>query len=396
MKLLAVDDARARMLAEIAPCAAETVPLSQTVGRVPAEDVAAVRDQPPFAASAMDGWAVRAADCPGALRIVGESAAGHGFSGAVGVGEAVRIFTGAAVPDGCDAIVIQEDAERQGETVRAPPVAAGTFVRPAGGDFRAGAVLLEAGVRLDPWRLSLAASAGRAEVSVHARPRVALISTGEEIVEAPATPGRFQIYDSAVPALAAMIEGWGGIAVRARPVRDDLPAVIAALAAAQAELVVTVGGASVGDHDLVRAAGEALGLSLRVESVNVRPGKPTFFGVLGDGRRLLGLPGNPASAFVCAELFLKPILAAYQGAAATPSTIGARLTEALPANGPREHWMRAKLAHAEGYVTVTPYRDQDSSLVSVFAVADALLRRPAGAGAAPAGSTVEVLPLARA
>jgi molybdopterin molybdotransferase len=396
MKLLAVDDARARMLAEIAPCPAETVPLSQAVGRVLAEDVAAVRDQPPFAASAMDGWAVRAADCPGALRIVGESAAGLGFSGAVGVGEAVRIFTGAAVPDGCDAMVIQEDAQRQGETVRAPQVAAGTFVRPAGGDFRAGAVLLQAGARLDPWRLSLAASAGRAEVSARARPRVALLSTGEEIVEAPATPGRFQIYDSAVPALAAMIEGWGGIAVRARPVRDDLEAVIAALAAAQAELVVTVGGASVGDHDLVRAAGEALGLSLRVESVNVRPGKPTFFGVLGDGRRLLGLPGNPASAFVCAELFLKPILAAYQGAAATPSTIVARLAEALPANGPREHWMRARLVYAEGYVTVAPYRDQDSSLVSVFAAADALLRRPPGAEAAPVGSTVEVLPLARA
>jgi molybdopterin molybdotransferase len=193
-----------------------------------------------------------------------------------------------------------------------------------------------------------------------------------------------------------MIEGWGGLAVRAKPVRDELDTVIAALRGADADLVVTVGGASVGDHDLVRAAGAALGLALRVESVNVRPGKPTFFGVLADGRRMLGLPGNPASAFVCAEMFLKPILSAYQGAATDPVTITARLAEGLPANGAREHWMRAKLAYADGGVTVRPYRDQDSSLVSVFAASDALMRRLAGAQAASAGSVVEVLPLSRA
>jgi molybdopterin molybdotransferase len=370
--------------------------LAQSIGRVLAEDVAAVRDQPPFAASAMDGWAVRGADTPGALKIVGESAAGHGYEGQVGAGEAVRIFTGAALPQGCDAIVIQEDAEREGEAVRVPAVEATHFVRPAGGDFKAGAVLLHRGQRIDPWRLSLAASAGRAEVSVHARPRVALLSTGEEIVEAPAEPGRFQIYDSGVPALAAMVEAWGGVAIRAKPVRDTLDAVVEALRAAQADLVVTVGGASVGDHDLVRAAAQALGLDLKVESVNVRPGKPTFFGSLSDGRRLLGLPGNPASAFVCAEMFLKPILAAYQGAPTDPATITARLAEDLPANGSREHWMRAKLTHADGAVTVRPYRDQDSSLVSVFAVSDALMRRLPGAEAAPAGTVVEVLPLSRA
>jgi molybdopterin molybdotransferase len=395
MKLLSVDDARARMLGEISALPAELVPLAQSVGRVLAEEVAAVRDQPPFAASAMDGWAVRGADTPGALRIVGESAAGHGFEGQVGAGEAVRIFTGAAVPEGCDAIVIQEDAERDGETVRVPGVEPAHFVRPAGGDFKAGAVLLTRGQRVDPWRLSLAASAGRAEVSVHAKPRVALLSTGEEIVEAPATPGPFQIYDSGVPALAAMIEGWGGTVIRARPVRDTLEAVIEALRGADADLVVTVGGASVGDHDLVRAAAQALGLALKVESVSVRPGKPTFFGVLGDGRRLLGLPGNPASAFVCAKMFLRPIVAAYQGAPTEPATITARLAEALPANGSREHWMRAKLSYADGGVSVRPYRDQDSSLVSVFAASDALMRRLAGAEAAAAGTVVEVLPLSR-
>jgi molybdopterin molybdotransferase len=396
VKLLAVNDARARMLAEIAVLPAESISLAQSIGRVLAEDVAAVRDQPPFAASAMDGWAVRGGDTPGVLKIVGESAAGHGYEGQVGTGEAVRIFTGAALPEGCDAIVIQEDAELAGETVRVPPVAANHFVRPAGGDFRAGAVLLQRGQRIDPWRLSLAASAGRAEVSVHARPRVEMLSTGEEIVEAPAEPGRFQIYDSGVPALAAMVEAWGGMAIRARPVRDTLEAVVEALRAADADLVVTVGGASVGDHDLVRAAGQALGLNLRVDSVNVRPGKPTFFGSLSDGRRLLGLPGNPASAFVCAEMFLKPILAAFQGAPTEPVTITGRLAEALPANGSREHWMRAKLTHANGEVRVRPYRDQDSSLVSVFAVSDALMRRLPGAEAAPAGTVVEVLPLSRA
>ncbi|MGH6964123.1 MAG: molybdopterin molybdotransferase MoeA [Phenylobacterium sp.] len=396
MKLLAVDDARARMLAEIAPLAAESVPLAKSIGRVLAEDVAAVRDQPPFAASAMDGWAVRGADTPGTLRIVGESAAGHGYEGVVGAGQAVRIFTGAAVPQGCDAIIIQENAARDGEAVTVPEVATGHFVRPAGGDFAQGDLLLKRGDRIDPWRLSLAASAGRAEVSVYRRPRVAVLSTGEEIVEAPAIPGPFQIYDSGVPALAAMIEGWGAEVVRAKPVRDTLEAVIAALRDARADLVVTVGGASVGDHDLVRAAGEALGLSFRVESVNVRPGKPTFFGVLGDGRRLLGLPGNPASAFVCAEMFLHPIVGAYQGAPTAPVRITARLEQDLPANGSREHWMRAKLTFSEAGVSVRPYRDQDSSLVSVFAASDALMRRTAGAEAAPAGTVVEVLPLSRA
>jgi len=395
-RLLAVEDARARMLAEIEPLRTEVVPLARAIGRVLAEEVRAVRDQPPFAASAMDGWAVRACDCPAPLRIVGESAAGHGYDAPVGEGEAVRIFTGAALPEGCDAVVIQEDAERDGNVVRVPAAEPGRHVRPAGGDFRAGEALLAPGVRIDPWRLSLAASAGRAELSVHGRPRVTVLSTGEEIVEAPAEPGRFQIYDSGSPALTAMIAGWGADATRGKPVADALDAVIEALRSADADLVVTLGGASVGDHDLVRTAGEALGLEMKVESVAIRPGKPTFFGVLADGRRMLGLPGNPASAFVCAELFLKPILARYQGARAEPAMISARLEEALPANGPREHWMRAKLAYADGTVTVRPFRDQDSSLVSVFAVADALLRRPPGAAGAAAGESVEVLPLARA
>ena len=396
MKLLTVEDARARMLAEIPALPGEAVAIQDSIGRVLAEDVAAVRDQPPFAASAMDGWAVRSADTPGALRVVGESAAGHGFEGVLQAGEAVRIFTGAAVPAGADAIVIQEDASREGDSVTVPATAASHYVRPAGGDFKAGAALLTAGTRIDPWRLSLAAAAGRAELSVTRRPRVALFSTGEEIVEAPAIPGPFQIYDSASRALAALISGWGGEVRRAKPVRDDLDATIEALRTAEGDLIVTIGGASVGDHDLVRTAAEALGLDMKVASVAVRPGKPTFFGVLGDGRRLLGLPGNPASAMVCAELFLKPILAAYEGAAPAVRMMGARLAEGLPANGPREHWMRARLSFDGGAVTAQPLRDQDSSLVSVFSVADALLKRAAGAQAADVGEVAEVLPLSRA
>lgn len=396
MKLLAVDDARARMLAEISALAAEAAAIQSSIGRVLAEDVTAVRDQPPFAASAMDGWAVRSSDTPGTLRIVGESAAGHGYEGAVGPGEAVRIFTGAAVPAGCDAIVIQEDAAREGEAVVVPETRSGNHLRPAGGDFMAGATLLTRGTRIDPWRLSLAAAAGRAELSMARRPRVALFSTGEEIVEAPATPGPFQIYDSGSRALEALVTGWGAEAHRARPVRDSLEATIEALRGAEADLVVTVGGASVGDHDLVRAAAEALGLQMKVASVAVRPGKPTFFGVLGDGRRLLGLPGNPASALVCAELFLRPILNAYQGATPGPELRTAKAAQPLPANGPREHWMRAQLGYEDGVVVARPYRDQDSSLVSVFAASDALLRRAPNAPAVAEGDVVDILPLARA
>ncbi|MDP3852777.1 gephyrin-like molybdotransferase Glp [Phenylobacterium sp.] len=393
---MSVEAARAAILAEASPLPVETIALGAAVGRVLARDVAAVRDQPPFTNSAMDGWAVRSADAPGTLRIVGESAAGHGYEGQVQPGEAVRIFTGAALPAGADSVVIQENATREGDLISVPAARPGDNIRDAGKDFRVGDVLLRKGTRIDPWRLSLAASAGRAEVAVHRRPRVAILSTGEEIVEAPARPGPFQIYDSGSPALKVMVEAWGGQATKLSGVRDQLEAVIEAMRGAQAELIVTVGGASVGDHDLVRAAGEALGMSYRVESVAVRPGKPTFFGVLADGRRLLGLPGNPASAFVCAELFLKPLIAAYCGTTAEPVMATARLTGPLAANGPREHWMRAKLSHGDGSILATPYGDQDSSLVGVFAAADALLRRRPDAPALAAGDLVDVLPLPRA
>lgn len=396
MKLMPVEAARAAMLAEAQALGAETVPLAAANGRVLAEDIVARRAQPPFTNSAMDGWAMRAADTPGALLIVGESAAGHGYEAEVQPGQAVRIFTGAALPAGADTVVIQENATRDADRVTVPAAGKGDNIRKAGRDFEAGDILLKAGMRIDPWRLSLAASAGRAELSVRRRPRVAILSTGEEIVDAPAEPGPFQIYDSGSPAIKAMVEAWGAEATRLSGVRDTLDAVTRAMAEAQGELIVTVGGASVGDHDLVRAAATSLGLSLRVESVAMRPGKPTFFGVLGDGRRLLGLPGNPASAFACAELFLRPLIAAYQGAEPILRMTGARAAEALPGNGPREHWMRARLTPGEDGWVAHAYRDQDSSLVGVFAAADALIRRPPGAPAVDPGGPLEVLLLDRA
>ncbi len=397
MRLLTVEDARARMLAAVSPLPAETVPLAWCLGRMLAADVVAERDQPPFRASAMDGWAVRSADGAGPKRIIGESAAGHGFAVAVGKGETVRIFTGAALPEGADAVVLQEDARQYGETVDAPAEAAGRNVRPAGQDFHAGETLLAAPCRLDPWRLGLAAAAGRAQLCVVRRPIVAVLSTGEEIVEAGASPGPWQIFNSGSPTLAALIESWGAEAVVLGIVGDDAAATGRAASEARCDLLVTLGGASVGDHDLVKPALAALGMDLKVESIAMRPGKPTWFGRLDDGRLVLGLPGNPASALVAAELFLWPLLQALQGGPSELPMVTARAAGALPENGAREHWLRARLTHeADGGLTAEPFSDQDSALTTVFAAADGLVRRRSGASAVAAGETVDVLPLRRA
>ena len=400
LKNLTVEEARARMLADAGRLGVEDVVLQAGLGRVLAAAIVADRDQPPFDASAMDGWAVRFADlAPGAhFQVAGESAAGHAHARPVEAGQAVRIFTGAPVPPGADTVVIQENASRDGGVVtfqidRDPPP---RNIRPAGGDFRSGDTLLPAGARLDAWTLSLAASAGRARLSVARRPRVAILATGDELVPPGHIPAPDQIFESGSFALAALVEGWGGEAERLKARGDDLDAIADAVAECSADLIVTVGGASVGDHDLVKPALKTLGLALRVETVAVRPGKPTWFGRLADGRRVLGLPGNPASALVCAELFLRPLLAALTGAdPALPISAGALATP-LPANGPREHWMRAvRTIDDEGRVRVTPFPDQDSSLIGVFSRADCLVVRPAGSPAAEVGDVVRLLPLAR-
>ena len=397
MRLLSVEAARARILGAVTPLGVEQVPLTEARGRFLAGAIRASRDQPPFAASAMDGWAVRAADGAGPRRIIGESAAGHGFSGSVGPGEAVRIFTGAAVPGGADVVVLQEDARREGDRVIIPEAIHARNIRPAGLDFRAGDLLLEVGARLDPWRLSLAAAAGLAVLPVRTRPRVMILSTGEEVVAPGDAPGAFQIFNSGSTALSALAEAWGAVATALPSVGDDEAAIAAAVAGVGGDLIVTLGGASVGDHDLVKPALARLGLELKVESVAVRPGKPTSFGLLTDGRGVLGLPGNPASALVCAELFLQPLLRAMLGAASPgPRMAMARTHMTLGANGDREHWMRARLAHEpDGGLWVTPLKDQDSSLVTIFAQADALVRRARQAPAASVGDAVEILLLNR-
>jgi molybdopterin molybdotransferase len=363
-----------------------------------AHPVDAFRDQPPFRSSAMDGWAARASDLgqEAVLKIVGESAAGHGYAGVLGAGEAVRIFTGAALPDGADTVVLQEDAKPEGDTVRLGPAPTPDNLRPLGGDFRAGQRLLEAGVRMDPWRLSLAAAAGRAHLSVARRPRIAVLGTGEELVRPPKEPGPWDIYESGTLALVALIDSWGGIAHRLAAAKDTRESVIESVKGQDVDLLITIGGASVGDYDVVKPALSELGLKLLVETINIRPGKPTWFGRLGDDRLVLGLPGNPGSAMVCAELFLKPLMRAMMGADPIPTFLKAKLAGPLGRNGPREQLMRVLLSHDEtGQLLARAPFDQDSSLVTVFAQAEGLMRRPANAPPAEVGELVSVLALAR-
>ena len=398
MKNLTIEQARERMLAEVRPLGSETILIEEALGRVLAHPVDSVRDQPPFRSSAMDGWAIRIADAAEAveLDIVGESAAGRGYAGVIGQGQAVRIFTGAAVPEGADTVVIQEEAVREGDKVRLGPITAPDNVRPLGGDFRADQRLLEPGERMDAWRLSLAAAAGRAHLSVARRPRIAVLGTGEELVRPPVEPGPWDIYESGSLALTAMIDSWGALPHRLAVARDTREAVIEAVQGQDVDLLVTIGGASVGDYDVVKPALGELGLELFVQTVNIRPGKPTWFGRLGDGRLVLGLPGNPSSAMVCAELFLKPLIRSMMGADPTPTFLKAKLAAPLGRNGPREQLMRVLLSHDEtGQLLARAPFDQDSSLVTVFAKADGLMRRPAAAPPAEVGELVDVLTLAR-
>lgn len=385
------------MLALVRPLPGENVPLQSALGRVLTQDIVAVRDQPPFAASAMDGYAVRSGDTPGNLRLIGESSAGHGFEGHCEAGTAVRISTGAAMPDGADTVVIQEDVRRDGNGITVPATAAGKNIRPRGCDFTAGTVLLSAGRRLDGVALSLAAASGMAQVPVARAPRIAILSSGDELAAPGSQPNPYQIFDSGTFGIAGLIQTWGGIANRLAVEKDDVGAIARAAeeGLGASDLLVVIGGASVGDHDHARPALMRLGLSLAVEKIAVRPGKPTWFGKASQGL-VLGLPGNPASALACAALFLRPLIEAMLGR--DPShcvaTHPARLTQGLPANGPREHYLRARLElDGEGRQIVCAFEDQDSSLISIFAAANALIRLPADAPERTAGVMVDVLPL---
>lgn len=401
MSLPDIETALAIMLADVVAMDDEMVALEAADGRVLAADLTADRDQPPFDASVMDGWAVHEDDLAGTggpLLIVGESAAGGRCATPLKPGQTVRVFTGAPLPPGTGAVVMQEQARREGGRLTLHTErASDRFIRPRGGDFSASQVLLKAGQRLDPWSMALAASGGQGRVAVKRRPRVAILITGDEIVTGGGSVEDHQIHDAVGPALSALIRRWGGEPLRLVPAGDSEAAILASLGAEAFDLLVTVGGASVGDHDRVKPALKSRGLSLTVEGVAVKPGKPTWFGTLADRVPVLGLPGNPASALVCAELFLKPLVARMQGMAWEASWAKARLETALGANGPREQLLRATSRRDEEQrLVVAALPRQDSSLVSILSVADVLIRRPPSAPQVEAGAMVSVLRLDRA
>lgn len=416
MNLIAVEEALIRVLASVEkPVPTEHVPLAGCAGRSLAEDVTALRDQPPFPASAMDGYAVRsadAADVPVTLRLIGESAAGRRFSGTVGAGQAVRIFTGAPLPEGADAVVMQEDAERSGDQVVLKEAAhANRHIREAGLDFRAGDVLLQAGLRLDSRHIALAAAMGHGTLPVRRKPRVAILATGDELVRAGEPVGPDQITASSLPATAALVEKAGAEAIDlgiARDTMESLEERIRAARDADADILVTLGGASVGEHDLVQKALAREGMDLGFWKVALKPGKPLMHGRLGS-TLLLGLPGNPVSSLVCAVLFLVPAIRALLGDAQAgddPSEM-AVLGADLPANGPRQDYMRAALAFKEFDIdptlgvqrmrlpVATPHLIQDSSMLSILERSDALLVRPPHAPAAQAGEPCQIIQLER-
>jgi len=383
------------------PTPAETLPLAHCAGRVLAQDVAALRTQPPFANSAMDGYAARAADLePGKeLKVIGESAAGRGFAGSLGPAEAVRIFTGAPIPDGADAILIQEHAEGVGGPVIrvTKPASKGQFIRSAGLDFQIGEILLNAGRRLDSAALGLAAAAGHPTLAVRRKPLVAILATGDELVLPGEPVGPDQIVASNSFALAALVEQAGGTALDLGIARDnhpDLAAKIEAARTAGADVLVTLGGASVGEHDLVQAALKAQGMALGFWKIAMRPGKPMMMGRLG-AMVALGLPGNPVSSIVCGHLFAMPLVEALLGIAdpERDRSEPAILAADLPANDERQDYLRATVETINGEWCVRPFAKQDSSMLANLSRAEALVIRPAFAQAARAGDPCRIIRL---
>jgi len=400
MALLPVDDAIARILKGAAPTEVEHVALLEAHGRYLAEPLAATRNQPPFAASAMDGYAVVAGDLeelPVTLNVIGVSAAGNGFSGSVLSGQAVRIFTGAPVPDGADAIVIQEDTHADGDRVTVTESATpGRYIRPEGLDFRTGEVLLEPPRLMGTREIGLAAAMNHARVPVRRRPRIAILPTGDELVMPGDDPGPDQIIASNNFALASFTRSFGagpfdlGIA---GDTEQDLADAIRRARALDADILVTLGGASVGDHDLVHAALIAAGMTAEFWRIAMRPGKPLMFGRIGD-MRVLGLPGNPVSSIVCAHVFLRPLIAALLGRTDDAITVQANLDGELSANDERQDYMRATLStDTDGNRTVRPFDRQDSSMLRTLAEADCLIVRPAHDAPKRPGDRLSVMPI---
>ena len=395
--MISVEEALSRLLEPLAALPPEQISLVDGLGRVLAEDVAARRTQPPFAVSAMDGYAVRAADLatiPVELRVVAEVPAGAGFGGHVGAGEAARIFTGAPLPAGTDTIVIQEDTERNGDLVRVLEGAPrGHYVRREGLDFAEGDVLLRSGRRLTARDIGLLAAMNRPWLFVHRRPRIGILSTGDEIVMPGDPIGPHQIVSSNSLSLAAFVAACGGVPVSVGNAPDD-PEALRRIAGATSgvDLLVTTGGASVGEHDLVRDALVADGLELDFWQIAMRPGKPLMVGSYR-GTPMVGLPGNPVSTVVCALLFLKPALDRLSGAPTeTAPQSTARLGVALSKNDQRQDYLRSRLAHAaDGVLEVFPFEAQDSSMMRLLAAADCLVVRPPHAPAVAAGTILPII-----
>ena len=396
--LLPVEVARARILASLTPTAAETIALPEAAGRVLARPVLARLTQPPAAVSAMDGYALRAADgvLGARLAVIGAAPAGHPFVGLVGPGQAVRIFTGGFVPEGADAILLQEDAEAaDGAVLVKEGVTPGRWVRKRGLDFAEGETLLAQGRRLTARDIGLAAASNNPWLAVHRRPRIGILATGDEIALPgdPIPPGG--IVSSNAHALAALIRAGGGEPIVLPIAPDDASAIADIAATTQAyDMLVTTGGASVGDHDLIQQALGGEGFELGFWKIAMRPGKPLIWGRLGRVP-VLGLPGNPVSALVCAIIFLLPALARLSGLPGAP-TPSRRVICAAPLaeNDRRADFLRASLeTDAEGHITVRPFPVQDSSMLATLARADALVLRAPFAPALPAGAEVEAIML---
>lgn len=400
MALMPVADAYAAVLKDAAALPEEMAALDDAFHRTLSRDIAALRTQPPVALSAMDGYAVRAADAVACarLKVIGEVAAGRPFDGSVRSSEAARIFTGGVIPAGADTVVIQEDTTRDGDVVTVnEAVAAGKNIRAAGIDFREGDVLLRRGTCLNDRALALAAGMNYPQLPVHRRPKVAILATGDELVPPGTTPAPGQIVFSNVFALAALIRSEGGEAIPLGIARDTLESTTSGIRRARdlgADVLITTGGASVGDHDLVQGALKAEGVDMAFWKIALRPGKPMMNGRLGP-MRVLGLPGNPVSSYVCAFLFLVPLIRALSGRTAIDHvTAQAVLGRELAANDKRQDYLRARLeTGSDGVSVAIPVTAQDSSLVANLAAADALIIRAPHAPAAPAGSSCTILRL---
>ncbi|WP_299812853.1 gephyrin-like molybdotransferase Glp [uncultured Roseibium sp.] len=399
MSLMPVAEALERLLAGVSPLGPETVSLEQANNRFLADALRSKRTQPPFAASAMDGYAIRHQDLGGdrtQLQVIGEAPAGHGFAGSVEPGQAVRIFTGAPVPTGADTILIQEDAERSGNmiTVLEAPQK-GAFVRSAGLDFSSGDVLLAPPLKLAYRHLALAAAMNHAELPVIRKPKVAILATGDELVPPGTEPGPDQIIASNHIGIAALVADCGGQPLYLGISPDDpveLATHIRTAITEEADILVTLGGASVGDHDIVQEVLGKEGMDLSFWRIAMRPGKPLMAGHLGK-TRVLGLPGNPVSSLVCGLLFLKPLLQAMLGqspdnAAPKQAVLGGD----LPENDRRQDYVRAGLSQdADDHLVATPFTRQDSSMLGLLAKSGALIIRPPHAPAQKAGTPVPVL-----